>query len=137
VAVLEEVVADLLISQGLECLRDVYPVVIDGLGCDVLCGVLAGLVGVKGKGESSVVFLNRLFVRILFSQSVSLFVVAGLGSSRTLDTPSTSYGSQMSGELRAVTMIRYIIAALSAHPPTMTRPRFILRSSRFCFLRCP
>jgi hypothetical protein len=73
VAILKEVVADLLVGQSLEGLRDVYPVVVDGLDCDVLRGVFAGLIGVEGERESSVVFLNRLLVRILFSQSVFLF----------------------------------------------------------------
>jgi CxxC motif-containing protein (DUF1111 family) len=56
---------------------------------------------------------------------------------RTLETPRTSYGSHMSGVNRAVTSIRYTMAAFSAHPTTISTPRFNRRSSRFCFFRCP
>jgi hypothetical protein len=62
VAILEEVVADLFVCQRLERLCNVYPVVVDGLYCDVLCRVLAGLVGVQGKRQLSVVLLDGLFV---------------------------------------------------------------------------
>ena len=72
---MQEVVANLFIGKGLESLCDVYPMVVDGLCCDVLCGVFAGLVGVEGKRESSVVFLDRLFVRILFTPSAFLFSI--------------------------------------------------------------
>lgn len=46
VAVLDVVVADLLVGESLECLGDVDPVVVDGLEGDVLGRVLTGFVGV-------------------------------------------------------------------------------------------
>lgn len=45
-AVLDVVVADLLVGKSLECLGDVDPVVVDGLEGDVLGRVLTGFVGV-------------------------------------------------------------------------------------------
>lgn len=77
-AVLEEVVADLLVRQSLERFCDVYPVVVDGLYCNVFGGVLAGLVGVQGKRKLSVVLLDGLFVcALLFVSLCSVRPTAG------------------------------------------------------------
>ena len=104
---MQEVVADLLVGKSLESLGDIYPMVVDGLCRYVFGGVLAGFVGVKAKRESPVVLLDRLLIGILFCESAIVLRAHGFGSSRrTLETPSTSYGSQMSGVVRAVTIIR-------------------------------
>lgn len=57
-AVLDVVVADLLVGESLECLGDVDPVVVDGLEGDVLGRVLTGFVGVQCEREFSVVLLD-------------------------------------------------------------------------------
>jgi hypothetical protein len=91
VTVLKEVVADLLVGKSFERLCDIYPVIVDGLCRNVLCGVLAGFVGMQSKRESSVMFLNRLLVRILICKLASLSKVrVANGGHRTLETPNTS-----------------------------------------------
>jgi hypothetical protein len=47
VAILEVVVADLLIGQSLESLGNVYPVIINGLCGDVVREVLACFIGME------------------------------------------------------------------------------------------
>jgi hypothetical protein len=106
VAILEEVVADFFVCQRLERFCDIYPVVVDGLYCDVLLRVLVGLVGVQGKRKPSVVLLDGLFVCALLDWLACVPGDQPLERRRTLETPNTSYGSQMSGVVRAVIRIR-------------------------------
>jgi len=45
VTILKEVVANLLVGEGLESFGDIYPFVIDRLNGNVLLGILASFVG--------------------------------------------------------------------------------------------
>lgn len=72
VAVLKEVVTNLLVGESFERLCDIYPVVVDGLYCDVFCRVLASLVGMQGKRQSSIMLLDGLLVRVLVCELASL-----------------------------------------------------------------
>lgn len=136
VAVLDVVVADLFVGKSLECLGDVDPMVVDGLEGDVLGRVLTGFVGVQCERELSVVLLDRPLVgRLRFALDPSPQEI--MAKTRTLETPSTSYGSQILVTVRAVTQIRYIMRAFSDQPPSMRSPRLVRLSARFCFLRWP
>lgn len=70
VSVLKKVVANVLVSKGLEGLGDVYPVVVDALRGNVLLGILASLVRVKCEGEFAVMPLDCLLICGLYCELV-------------------------------------------------------------------
>jgi hypothetical protein len=137
-AVLEKVVPNLFVGQSLECFRELYPVVVDDFFGDISGQVFLPFVRMLSKAEPPVEALDFFLAGGLDLLSVDAQNLPwGRGAGLTLETPKTSYGSQILGIVLAVTTIRYIIQAITSQPPVLTMPLFNLRSRLFCFLRCP
>lgn len=107
-AVLLVVVPDFLVRKRFVGLREFHEVIIETFDCLIPRRVRSDLVRMEFEGESFVVLFYSVFTRALW---VVLLASAGAKNKRrtlqlTRETPRMSYGSQIFGTVRAVTMIR-------------------------------
>lgn len=107
-AVLLVIVPDFLVCERFVGFCEFHEVVVETFNCLIPRWVGSDLVRMEFEGESFVVLFYSVFTRAL-----RVVLLAGPGAkikSRTLqltrETPRMSYGSQIFGTVRAVTMIR-------------------------------